>query len=573
MTTIFADVLKRLQKLEQEVKTFSQTYDATPLKEIKMEKKFIVFLSIGQPATRAKVIKGTGNSFERAFQNAQKTCLDLLKKKNAYIPWLKVDLVTAVEAKPFSELQTEIAATKKNYFRKGISFDKDFKLAFLEQELLANAMISGEKTLMLNDRNINHYLTLNNSKLTFLQLFYANKAVYTFTTTAWIDDEGELFNLYDGPYMAGIRKIPVIQDELNQLVAKTTEFLKDEIKEDGSFEYGYFPIFAKRIPAYNILRHASTLYAMLEGYEKVRDETVIEKIERAFQYLIDHAIVYDESQEQPTAYVIEKSANNEIKLGALGVTIIAMSKYMKLKDSKKYLEVAQALARGIMKMREEDGSFIHVLQYPSFEVKEKFRIIYYNGEAAFGLMRLYEIDPQQMWLDEVKNMFDYFIENELYKEGDHWLSYAANELTLHCPEDRYFEFGLRNCARRIDYIYSRNTTFPTFLELMMACYKMVQKIKELGKDYLLDDFDVTKLIETIDRRAEYQRIGFCYPEVVMYMKQPGLVLNGFFIRHHSFRVRIDDIEHYLSGYVQYLLYRAPHLQQDELVAIADTNFK
>ncbi len=175
--------------------------------------------------------------------------------------------------------------------------------------------------------------------------------------------------------------------------------------------------------------------------------------------------------------------------------------------------------------------------------------------TLFSLLRLYAIDQEAIWLREVKHTFNYFIDNDYWKYHDHWLSYAANELTIYEPEDKYFIFGLKNCNDRLHFIYNRDTTYPTFLELTMAAYKIIDTIIELEKEYLLEHIDHEFLIKTIDHRAEYQRVGFFYPEVAMYMKKPSVILNGFFIRHHSFRVRIDDVEHYLSGYCQYYHYR------------------
>src|SRR5699024_9976491 len=320
-------------------------------------------------------------------------------------------------------------------------------------------------------------------------------------------------------------------------------------------------VFAKRIGTYNILRHSSSLYAMVEGYEVVKDSHILEAVEKGLSYLIKEAIVYKEDLQEKTAFVVDHANNNEIKLGSNATAILAMTKYMEVTKTDKYLEIAQALARGIIHMKLPNHGFIHVLSYPSYEIKDLYRIIYYEGEAIFSLLRLYAIDKENQWLEEVKSTFEYFIKNDYWKHHDHWLSYAANELTMYEPEDKYFFFGLKNCHDRLSFIFHRETTYPTFLELTMAAYKMIGNIRKLKKDYLLEYIDKEFLLETIDRRAEYQRVGFFYPDLAMYKKYPGLIHNGFFIRHHSFRVRIDDVEHYLSGYCQYLHYRIPHLEK------------
>ncbi len=393
-----------------------------------------------------------------------------------------------------------------------------------------------------------------------MRAHYRNKTVYRFTTKSiFIDkDEGILHSLYSGALTNGIRKVPNIHVETENLISKATNFLVNQVKDNGKFVYGYFSAFGKKINTYNILRHSSSLYSMCEGYEIVQDARIKEAVERGIDYLIREAVVY---KDENKAFVVDKANHNEIKLGSNATAILAMTKYMEVTKTNTYKEVAQALANGIIEMKLPDEGFIHVLDYPSYSIKDLDRIIYYEGEAIFALLRLYAFNKNEYWLDEVKKTFDYFIANDYWKHHDHWLSYAANELTIYAPEDKYFIFGLKNCNQRLNFIYHRETTFPTFLELTMAAYKMVGKIKELDKEELLAYMDEEFLIQTIDRRAEYQRVGFFYPELAMYQKKPELIVNSFFIRHHSFRVRIDDVEHYLSGYCQYYHHRIPHLEK------------
>src|SRR5699024_3037857 len=418
--------------------------------QIQSDNTYVCFLSVGNPSIRARVVCEMNQSYEKVFHNLEKKVLKLVEKYHLDPKWIKADYVTHIDKIPFLQLEQKVANTRRNYFRYGISFDEYFNLAFLEQEINGNALIRklSNGKVGLDDKNINHYLsTKHSNKALFMKDFYRNKEVYIFSTKSFFieRDEDILYELYNGPLTNGLRKITNMKDEVHHLIERSTQFLTRQVKETGQFEYGYFSAFGKSIANYNILRHSSSLYAMVEGYEIVQDQRILQAVERGLQYLIDTAIVY---KKDDIAYVVEHANKGEIKLGSNATAILAMTKYMSVTGTKEYLKIAQDLARGIIDMKLPDSSFIHVLQYPDYRIKELNRIIYYEGEAIFALLRLYEIDQNPLWLEEVEDSFDYFIKNDYWKHHVHWLSYAANELVLYNPDDKYFEFGLKNCHKR-----------------------------------------------------------------------------------------------------------------------------
>lgn len=522
-----------------------------------------MFISLGNPSIRAKVLQVQDTTFDRTWRKLHKQVMNYVQRTFIDAAWLKLDVVTELKAYVFEELEEVIVKTKRNYFREGIAFDAEFRLAFLEQELNGYALIRKQQDgeCRLDERNLNHYIQYKHGdKFPFIKNQYIGKNVYTFKTKAYFNDGEETYELYNGERTNGIRKTTNIKEELHTLIDQSAQFLKGEILEDGKFEYGYFPCFAKPIPTYNILRHCSTLYAMGEAYEYLGDESLRQAIKKSIQYVIDNALIIQDDM----AFVVDEANDHEVKLGSQAHAILALTKYMQVTKDERYMELAQQLGRAIIWMQQENGGFHHVYKAPSLELKDQFRTVYYDGEAVFALLRLYALNPENQWLDAVEHAFDFLIDNDYWKYSDHWLSYASNEMVMYKPEDRYFIFGLKNCQRRLEFIYHRNTTYPTFLELTMAAFKMVRKIEELGKEYLFEHIDREFLLETIDRRAEYQRVGFYYPEMAMYFKEPQQILHGFFIRHQAFRVRIDDIEHNLSGYIHYVLYRVPELASLDL---------
>ncbi len=519
--------------------------------------RYVVFISFSDGESRAQVCKGIGNTMDSSWKNASDLTNKAMKKLHMEPVWIKADVVSEVKEYPLEEFIDYVSGIKTNYFREGISLDKMFNSAFLEQEVNANVFINEEKGSRKKKmvwKNLNFYIKSHRgSKYSLDESAVQN--VYTFKTIGFFHDGFSCHSLNKGWLNNGRRQIENIDKELIiSILEQSSHYLCRQVDGAGRFRYGYFPCFDREIPGYNILRHASTTYSMIEAYEITKDPELAETIKRALNYLVSEEVESLEGIDGTRrSFVIERANDNEIKLGANAAAILALSKYTQVFGDRKYIPLMQELAEGINFFHNKhDGSFVHVLNFPDLSIKEKYRIIYYDGEAVFALMRLYGIDRNERWLSMVEQAFRYFIQNNYWEHKDHWLSYCSYELVKYKPERQYFDFNLRNASGILDFCLSRETTFPTLLELLMATYSMIDKMKSenLYPDVLIS-FDEDKLVRAIEHRAEHQLNGLYFPEMAMYYKVPNNILWAFYIRHHSFRARIDDIEHNISGYCSY----------------------
>jgi len=521
--------------------------------------RFALFLSVSDGDRRAKIVGGTGDDFDAAWAMAAGRLAEVMAAQNITGRWLRLDWVEDVQPMRWKEFRALLAGIKRNYFRHGLALDRDLSVAFLEQELNANAMLYGGNAVfsaVVNEKNFSLYARTKFPELPAVNFADDGEVFVLSTAGAFSAETGESFALNPSGPDASRRRIDrLTEDDVLFLIRNSSDYLAGEVQEDGRFVYGYHPCFDRRIEAYNALRHASSTYAMIEAWEVTRDEQLKAAIDRSLGYvsreLVREAKLPDGSE---AAFLVE--ANGEVKLGGNAVTILALAKYSAVTGSTDLLPLAEKLAAGIRFMQNpETGAFVHVLNFADLSVKDAFRTIYYDGEAAFGLMRLYEQTRDPALIETVEKAFEHFIAAEHWRHHDHWLSYCVNELTRYRPEERYFRFGIRNFADYLDFVIERITTFPTLLELMMAAERMLSRIAENAElKHLLGLVDIGKFYRALETRAHYLLNGHFWPELAMYYRNPSRIAGSFFIRHHAFRVRIDDVEHYLSGFVAYLRY-------------------
>lgn len=502
------------------------------------------FLTIGYKNKRATVINFSYLCLANLINEMKKSAL---KNQTEEAISFKMDIAVNYQLENLGEWNRKALKTKKNYYRRGIALNENFKIALMEQEINANAiLLPGDEGLAINVENMNRYLIQANKNQAQLNLTI-DSSVVTFETVGWFFDGKNIHELETASLDHGRRKVERLTPEIiSTLVENAGEYLAHQVNATGEFNYGWFACFDKKIKHYNSLRHASTTYSMLEAYELTGNKAILEAATKALTYLEKHFIY----EKDDMAFLIEPELR-EVKLGGSAATLLALTKYMHITGTKTYLPLCRKIANAILSLQDEDGKFTHVLEYPSLEVKDIFRIIYYDGEAVFGLLRLYEIDRDSKWLDAAAKSFNHFIKDKYWQNHDHWLSYCANEITKYIKDEAYYEFGLQNAFDNLPFIYERETTFPTFLELTVATKEMTLRMEAEGHQALLTSYSLENLEKTITKRALYQLNGYFYPELAMYYKNPARIEGSFFIRHQSFRVRIDDVEHNISGYVRY----------------------
>ncbi|HCV3864744.1 TPA: poly alpha-glucosyltransferase, partial [Acinetobacter baumannii] len=385
-----------------------------------LQEETILFISFGPKDHRCSV----WHSEKTVLTQANLQLFDFIDDQFSpdQLPdYIKIDVAYNLEKQSWNQIEQQVHHQfHNNHYRRGIGFDDSCSVAFLEQEIYGKAIIRGlsyDKPNFFDETNLNYAIkqkyraTKPEIKLQSLQ------EVWTFDTYATFYENGQFINLASRYDANGIRAIASNKKQhFRDLIEKNAAFLHSQIQENGKFIYGYFPAYDRDIRNYNTVRHCTSLYALLETFEVQDKPEYWPKIVAAIQYALT---TFYKEKDPITAFMIDgKEGELEIKLGANAAAILMLTKYQEITGKDDYLKYAEKLAHGILELVDPDGLTTHVLNYPNYDLKEKFRIIYYDGEAVLALLRLYQINQDKRLLDTVKLMFENFIHKRYEKYHD-----------------------------------------------------------------------------------------------------------------------------------------------------------
>ncbi|MBR1424703.1 hypothetical protein IJ579_03990 [bacterium] len=217
-------------------------------------------------------------------------------------------------------------------------------------------------------------------------------------------------------------------------VAMSVEYITRNILQDGRFKYrnNVDPDITYENQTYNSLRHAGTLYS-LYLYEKLGFEKKYHDLRvLSSKYFINRYIKeIDKTKFAVISIPEEENINIPIaKSGAAGIALCALSNL--LSENEIDLKILQGLGEFLLSMQSKDGNIYAYYDLDKKEINKEAEAVYYTGEAAAGLVCLYEVDPQQKWLDCAKKALFYLHRTQATGNFepifDHWAVFAIEKL-------------------------------------------------------------------------------------------------------------------------------------------------
>ncbi len=535
-TLTFEQGAQMVRSAHLALKSPGETAHSWPLDLSNDQAPRIAFLSVTTGKSRARVFSGTGLGYTKALEQSIVKARKVFKNSQKNL-WVKLDIVSEVR----------VAASNNpddfeglSFGLEGIATGKPSPSALIPEVLSSRGYISsaGRPTSKLTEWISNRKEAQN---------------IFRFKTKSYFSDKDTVVELYRGHRVYDQLSREILMDSAK----RAGEYLVRNTDENGRFNYIYKPEVNRVINSYNVVRHAGTLYSMMELYEAAPDPELLSAATRAISHLLSYARPVETRLGNALAIVDGTS----VKLGANALTVVALSKYMQVTGDRKEADKLIKLGLYIRDSQLESGEFICKREHPSGN-QIPFQSEYYPGEAILAMVRLYEHDPQPYWLDSAQKATDFLIhvrDKGLATEKlihDHWLIMGLNALAEHRPDASHTQHALRIAEAIMksqiqhsaieDYIGGwgeppRATPAATRSEGLIAAYRIAERQG-------MNDFKI-KVMDSLGKAVKFQLGNQFGSESSMYMPFPKKSIGAYRRSHLSYETRIDYSQHNISSLI------------------------
>lgn len=232
---------------------------------------------------------------------------------------------------------------------------------------------------------------------------------------------------------------PFTDELMSQRMEVAAHYLHAQVDERGLMVYRRDALTGQVAQGrYNILRHAGTLLALAQYHEEhPPNAEQAQAIERAIGFLRDCCFAPAGEGAaglavwSPPEVVGGHRQYAVAKLGGAGLSLAAMTQWRLLNPEAVALDELQALGSFIVSMQSGDGRFRSLHAHGSGQHDPEWVSLYYPGEAALGLIMLFEHDGDVRWLEagiDALRALARERENQATPPPDHWALLATARL-------------------------------------------------------------------------------------------------------------------------------------------------
>ena len=501
-----------------------------------------LFVSYGDERKRCTVLVGRGSTFDQAWEGiVRKTGWGERRPK-----WLRGEVLRSYEAIKSSRLDSYLFSRTNVVDSFGVSFDPEFKVVALPPEVQSRDFIH-PKLFRFYYKRVLKFLTARTGK----EVKKLPPRVYPFLCRGiFLDEAGEVHDLTYDEDCCGRRVLADFSKEtVRRQIREAVDYLVSQVDGRGRFATGWKAGKDEALEGHNDVRHCGTVWAMSLAYEICPSPELRSAIDRAAHEIVRFSV----SRDEKTAFV--HGQKGRFSFGGTALAALALMAAFDVLQTDEFKTLSLKLGEGLLSMKHSSGKgwYVHYLD-GMFNPLEKEFCVYYDGEAALAFLRLYETTQDRKWLEAGKGLVDFFIAHrkDYLGEHDHWQQYCLNAYTRLASDQQYWDYAMANLRVSADKYGSIMTAAPTDLELLMNGYETLWRMRAKGLTSA-ETPEADALAHRLLRRLSRIENHRFFPEIAMFMQNPGRCLGGFFSSNADFCVRIDGVQHTLGGLI--LLYR------------------